>query len=323
MSIIASKFSNVDIFRAIEKQISRLNATDRVVVLADYPDGYIKNKFDVVPLTDITDDFLSANPAITFIYAIENNSVGLDIVRLLIKNNSVWYPCKNNNVGGYVFDNKLVRDIIEEENEKQSAEKFCNISSPGTVGDFVNLCQAIDATKHIDGDIVEIGVFRGSSSCVMLNFLQATNNLKKVWLLDTFAGFTYPEAYTSPDRIWKDTHLSEGYEIISSRIRSRAPDREGLEIQKLNIISDLLPQEIKKISMCNIDVDMLEAVQAALVKVAPLMAVGGIIICEDAGHAPALIGARLALDDFLQSAMGHNFTTIHMECGQIFLIKHS
>ena len=323
MSIILSRFSNDDVIRSIRKQISRLNTTTRVVVLADYPEGFIKNKFDVVPLTDITDEFLSANPEIIFIYAIENNSVGLDIVRRLIKNNSVWYPCSNNNVGGYVFDNKLVRDIIEEENEEQSAEKFCNIGGPGTVGDFVNLCQAIDATKHIDGDIVEIGVFRGSSSCVMLNFLQATSNLKRVWLLDTFAGFTYPEAYTSPDRIWKDTHLTEGYEIISSRIRSRAPDREGLEIQKLNIISDLLPQEIKKISLCNIDVDMLEAVQAALVKVAPLMAVGGIIICEDAGHAPALIGARLALDDFLQSAMGLNFTTIHMECGQIFLIKHS
>ena len=36
-----------------------------------------------------------------------------------------------------------------------------------------------------------------------------------------------------------------------------------------------------------------------------------------------IIPSRFSNDNFLQSAMGRDFTTIHMECGQIFLIKHS
>jgi hypothetical protein len=91
----------------------------------------------------------------------------------------------------------------------------------------------------------------------------------------------------------------------------------------LNIISDPLPSEIKNISMCNIDVDMLEAVESAFEKIAPLMSVGGIMICEDAGHTPSLIGARLALDNFLSSSLGKKFTPVFMESGQVFLIRHS
>jgi hypothetical protein len=51
------------------------------------------------------------------------------------------------------------------------------------------------------------------------------------------------------------------------------------------------------------------------------MSVGGIMICEDAGHTPALIGARLALDNFLKSEQGKFFIPVHMTSGQVFLIR--
>lgn len=321
--IIRSKVTGGKFFNKLEKQIAKLNTTNKTIVLTEYPEKYDPTRFNITPLFEITDDFLSANPLINFIYAIEHSSVGLDVVRRLIKNNSIWYSAGCSEVGGYMFDNKSVKDLLEDEAEKQDKAGFSKFGDPGSAGDYANLCQAITATKHIDGDIVEIGVFRGSSSCIILGFAQSTNNHKPLWFFDTFDGFNYEEAYTSVDRVWKDTHQTEGHKRISKRIRSRAPDRKDVNIQKLNIISDPLPLEIKKISVCNIDVDMLEAVNSAFEKIAPLMSVGGIMICEDAGHTPALIGARLALDDFLRSEWGPKFTPIFMESGQVFLIRHS
>jgi hypothetical protein len=49
---------------------------------------------------------------------------------------------------------------------------------------------------------------------------------------------------------------------------------------------------------------MYEAVAAALAKVAPLIAEGGIIIAEDQGHTPLLIGAYVAVQKFLKSPEG-------------------
>lgn len=66
---------------------------------------------------------------------------------------------------------------------------------------------------------------------------------------------------------------------------------------------------------------MYEAVLFALFKIAPKIVTGGIMIVEDPGHTPALIGARVALEKFLYSNEGKLFTPIYMESGQFFLIK--
>jgi hypothetical protein len=51
------------------------------------------------------------------------------------------------------------------------------------------------------------------------------------------------------------------------------------------------------------------------------MVVGGILIVEDPGHTPLLIGACAALDLFLQTETGRKFTLIYMRSGQYFLVR--
>ena len=46
-----------------------------------------------------------------------------------------------------------------------------------------------------------------------------------------------------------------------------------------------------------------------------------IIIAEDAGHTPLLIGAYAAVREFLESPAGKAFTPVEMMSGQMFLIK--
>jgi hypothetical protein len=84
-----------------------------------------------------------------------------------------------------------------------------------------------------------------------------------------------------------------------------------------------IPGDFPAIAVAAIEVDLYEAVLAALVKVSPRMVPGGIIIVEDPGHTRQLVGARVALDEFLAGSAGSDFMPIYTESGRTFLIKNN
>ncbi|MEI6194097.1 MAG: TylF/MycF/NovP-related O-methyltransferase [Verrucomicrobiota bacterium] len=184
--------------------------------------------------------------------------------------------------------------------------------------DFENIAQAIHATRSLAGDYVEIGVYKGSSAYFALDYMERAGIRRRSYFLDTFTGFDSGSAAASVDRTWFNTHTDTSREAVQKLLAHFSPPHEVI---KSNIITDALPAMIEKIAVCNIDVDMYEAVAAALVKVAPRMAVGGIIIAEDSGHTPLLIGAYAAGSDFLESPAGSAFVPVEMMSGQLFLIK--
>jgi len=128
---------------------------------------------------------------------------------------------------------------------------------------------------------------------------------------------SFVDAADSTDGRWLGTHTETSVDRVKHFLR----EFTEVKIVKSNIIIDELPKAIKKIAVCNIDVDMYESVLSSLIKVASYISVGGIIICEDAGHTPQLAGARLALSDFLQNQS--SFVPIYMASGQYFLIRIS
>jgi hypothetical protein len=69
--------------------------------------------------------------------------------------------------------------------------------------------------------------------------------------------------------------------------------------------------------------DVFEGFDAALAsaRCSPRMTPGGIVIVEDPGHTPYLVGARVALDEFLASRTAAGFLPIYMESGQTFLVN--
>ena len=154
-----------------------------------------------------------------------------------------------------------------------------------------------------------------------MQYLYDANISRSCYFFDVFNGFVYDSAYTSADRLWLGTHQSHGIEAVKNRLsRFHAPERGlSVTVEKLNIITDELPLKLEKIAVANVDVDMFEAVLASLNKLAPLMKKSGIIIVEDPGHTPGLIGARVAFERFLRN--NNNFIPIYMESGQTLLIN--
>lgn len=190
-----------------------------------------------------------------------------------------------------------------------------------------NICEALSITGPLQGDYLEIGVYRGGSALTALHYMEEKTKAstalpgRKAWLLDTFDGFNYEQASRSPDAIWAGTHRLFGPEETMRYVgETLSSTTIPFQLIQNNICDDPLPSEITKVVVANIDVDMYEPTLAALKKVADLVVPGGIIICEDPSATPALYGAYQAMEEFLESDEGAAFTKIFKR-GQYFLLK--
>jgi hypothetical protein len=249
------------------------------------------------------------------------DSDALPELRRIVSCGGVFYPHLNASKTHYRFINRQALNAILSTHKKiERLPHYPNIIHE-------NICEALELTKNLDGDFVEIGVYKGVSALTALNYLcdlrdEKNNKVnRKAWLLDTFDGFNYDESYKSSDVMWAETHKLFGVKETMNYIRETFSDISvDFELVQSNICTDMLPSAIKKIVVANIDVDMLEATRDSLLKISPLMVKGGIIVCEDPASTPACYGAFLAMEDFLASKEGKNYIKIFKH-GQYFLIR--
>ena len=257
-----------------------------------------------------------------FVYACSEHFNGGEFIQTLINRGGSFIPVWSFGPAQYVDHNRTAHRVLEAEWELQNREGFAKWDSGP--GDFINLCQAIEATRHVKGAFLEIGCFRGSSGSVALRYMREAGIYRDAYFFDVFDGFVYDSAVASADAVWSGTHATEGKDAIEGRLKRYEDGKLGLNVfvQRHNIIEEAIPDQITPIAVANIDVDLYEAVLAGLMRVAPRLATGGIIVVEDPGHTPALVGARVALDQFLATDAATGLIPIHMESGQTLLISN-
>lgn len=231
--------------------------------------------------------------------------------------------------GGILFSLPIVKPVskyrYQDDNTMRALRKTLNDSKEYFLShfdeeDFENICQAINITKNLKGDYVEIGVFVGTSGCLALNYFNEIGLKRRSYFLDTYSGFDYKESKESIDAYFFNTHQvsKEIMEIIGRMFKTK---NNNFILVKSNICKDDIPKEIKEISVCNIDVDMYEATRDALNKVYDKIVKNGIIIVEDYGHTPTLAGSNFAVREFLKLSKGKKFIPLYLNSGQIFLIR--
>lgn len=243
----------------------------------------------------------------------------------MIKNKGGYYKSvnfsKNNRINefslatSYRFTNsnclKSIKETIKNKN-RISHLSFHRLNT------HENICEGLELTKNIDGDYVEIGVYKGGSALTALNYMKNTNQKRQSYLIDTFEGFNYEDAKNSSDIVWQNTHFISN--DIETYVKETLKEYDNYNLIKSNIVKDNLPDEIKKISLANIDVDLEEATYSAIVKVSKKLSVYGIIMCEDPVLTPNLVGAKYALEKFLESEEGNNYLKIFKK-NHYFLLK--
>ena len=143
--------------------------------------------------------------------------------------------------------------------------------------------------QKIKGDIVECGVFKGTSLIRFGVFRKILGNkTKKIIGFDTFGAF--PSAGFSEDVKQRKKFLEQtGGESISEKqllhIFSDKKISNNLELVKGDIMKTI-PEYVKKhpnmkISLLNLDVDLYEPTKVILENLFPKIVKGGIIILDD------------------------------------------
>jgi hypothetical protein len=97
----------------------------------------------------------------------------------------------------------------------------------------------------------------------------------------------YDAALSSADAIWSGSQTTEGLEAIAHRRQRFALPRSGwkVTVRRHNIVEEEIPAASPFIAACNIDVDLYEAVPAAL-QSSVAHGAPRIIAVEDPGHTP-------------------------------------
>lgn len=252
------------------------------------------------------------------IYAMDGDDLGAEMVGHLERFGVPFYAARLTPLGRtakYFHVVTDARECLRLEHDQDEAEGVHHFNEE----DFANIAQVIDLTRDIEGAYVEVGTFNGASARYALRYMTMRGVTRDCYFLDVFSGFDYDAAQTSVDQRWAGTHASHGIDVVSARLKAFASEKLKVEVRRNNIISDPFPEDIGPIAVANLDVDMLDAVRSGLEVLAPKIVKGGMLIVEDPGHTPTLIGARMALNEFL--AKDDQFLPIYMESGQTLLIR--
>ena len=172
------------------------------------------------------------------------------------------------------------------------------------------LWEQLGQLGHIDGDILEVGVWRGGTGVLMAKRAQGVAPEAKVFLADTFEGVAKA---TAADPWYKGGEHSD----TSPEIVRALANRLGVSVELLiGIFPDDTEQLVlnRRFRLVHIDVDVYQSAKDVLEWVWSRLEVGGIVIWDDYGAfecegvatlGRSLFNARMPFVRLLHNINGH------------------
>jgi O-methyltransferase len=137
-----------------------------------------------------------------------------------------------------------------------------------------------EATKLDSGEILEVGVWRGGTGCLMGRRLKLLGSPATVHLCDTFQGVV--KAGTTDSHYSGGEHADTSQKIVEALAAS-------LDLHNIKILAGVFPEETGhqvenlQFRLCHIDVDVYESGREILHWVWPRLVRGGIVVFDDYG----------------------------------------
>jgi O-methyltransferase len=144
--------------------------------------------------------------------------------------------------------------------------------------DLWNLVE--EAGKLPSGDIIEIGVWRGGTGCLMAKRAKLIGLRTSVYLCDTFQGVVKAG---SSDRHYAGGEHADTSEATVLNLAGR------LGLDNIKILRGIFPEETGQqvadgcFRLCHIDVDVYDSGRDILAWVWPRLARGGMVVFDDYG----------------------------------------
>ncbi len=150
----------------------------------------------------------------------------------------------------------------------------------------IQIFRSIRQTSKIEGDIAEVGVFRGGSAKLICE----AKETKNLHLFDTFKGLPALTREDSP-RLFYENQFSASYDEVTHYLQNY----QDVYFYKGLFPSTAGPIAHKNFSFVHIDVDLYEATLECIKFFYPRLNKGGILISHDYGFAS---GVKKAFDEF-------------------------
>jgi hypothetical protein len=196
------------------------------------------------------------------------------------------------------------------------AKNFPIYSRRGTLKKFLAHYLLFRETIHLAGDIIELGVFRGTTLMGWANFLEIHNmgdRQKQVFGFDNFAGF---DAITEKDgiEVGANDKVEGGFdsscfeEILGDAIDIFDSDRFVSYKPRVKLVKgdicDTVPKFVRdnpglRLSLLHFDCDLYQPTLTALRCLWPLVVTGGVILFDEYGIRP-WEGESRAVDEFFE-----------------------
>lgn len=180
---------------------------------------------------------------------------------------------------------------------------------------FYNLYSAVELVKNLQGNVIELGCYRGLSSyliCTRLKELNQNFSGEGYLICDSFKGLSSP---TTQDQL--PENFSGMFATESGIVKKNLSDFPLIQYFDGWIPEVFLNLPEAKYRFVHIDVDLVEPTVASFEYFYPRMVNGGIIVCDDYGG-KIWKGTKVAVDDFCDK---YKIQTLRLSTGQIFILK--
>jgi O-methyltransferase len=133
--------------------------------------------------------------------------------------------------------------------------------------------------SDLDGDILEVGVWRGGSGALLARAAQRASLRTRVFLCDTFRGLV---KVSSRDSSYRDGEYTASRAGVDELLR-----RLGLD--GVTVLEGVFPDDTAaalgnvRLRFCHVDVDVYESARDVLHWVWPRLVPGGVVVFDDYG----------------------------------------
>lgn len=178
------------------------------------------------------------------------------------------------------------------------------------------LWNLVSNLKNVDGNILEVGVWKGGTGALIASALRNISTNSKVFLVDTFEGVVKAGEY---DTTYKGgEHADTSVSIVGRLI-------EKLDLNNTKIVKGIFPDEVNlnaelsKIRLCHIDVDTYQSAKDVFEAIWPQIEIGGFVVFDDYGFW-GCEGVTVLCNELQQQITNGSF--IHNLNGHGIFIKH-
>ncbi len=175
------------------------------------------------------------------------------------------------------------------------------LRNPYVPGNMTLRLEALMATRHVDGAVVECGVYQGQGLATLGCLMRETNDRRLILGFDSFRGSPQPTSKDAIDGQFYHYHKPDYFTNTSEEeIRNLL---KALELRdKITLIPGFFHETLPSVSIQNIsllilDCDLYESYKTCLSILYPKVQQRGWIIFDEY-FSPKYPGARFAVDEF-------------------------